>query len=181
MKLFTFAASLREGSWNQKLMDHASAILREKGAEVTEVAIADLVQMPIYNADIQDNEGFPEAAERWKALLEEHDGFVATIPEYNYSIPGGLKNAIDWVSRYRPQPFRGSRAFLLSASPSMVGGNRGLGASRIPFELLGVHVSPDMFSLAKAHEAFDAEGKLADEPLEQRLHGALEGFLTEFR
>jgi len=181
MKLFTFAASLRTGSWNQKLMDHTSALLREQGATVTEVAFADLAQMPIYSGDLQDSEGFPEAAERWKSLLEEHDGFVATIPEYNYSIPGGLKNAIDWVSRYRPQPFRGSRAFLLSASPSMVGGNRGLWASRVPFELLGVHVYPDMFSLARANKAFDEDGSLEDKGLEQRLNGALEGFLGEFK
>ena len=63
----------------------------------------------------------------------------------------------------------------------MVGGNRGLWASRVPFELLGVHVYPDMFSLAQAHKAFAEDGSLADKDLEQRLNGALEGFLGEFR
>ena len=84
-------------------------------------------------------------------------------PEYNASMPGVLKNVIDWVSRFRPQPFNGRQGLLLSASPSMAGGNRGLWALRIPLEHLGARVYPDMFSLAQAHEAFDAEGRIANE------------------
>ena len=136
--------------------------------------------MPLYNQDILDSEGFPAAADQFKKLLEEHDGFVMSSPEYNYSTPGTLKNATDWVSRYRPQPMSGKRAFFLSASPSQVGGNRGLWATRIPFEVLGVHISPDMFSLAQAHEAFAEDGSLKDKALEERLHGSLKGFLSLF-
>ena len=90
-------------------------------------------------------------------------------PEYNASMPGVLKNAIDWVSRFRPQPFNELHGLLMSASPSMVGGNRGLWALRVPFEHLGARIYPDMFSLAQAHKAFDGDGRLADEALGTRF------------
>jgi len=80
-----------------------------------------------------------------------------------------LKNAIDWVSRYEPQPFNERNALLLSASPSMIGGNRGLWALRVPLEHLGARVYPDMFSLAQAHKAFDPQGRLSDPRLERAL------------
>ena len=71
-------------------------------------------------------------------------------PEYNASMPGLLKNLIDWTSRFRPQPFDARHALLLSASPSLVGGNRGLWSLRVPLEMLNVRVFPSMFSLSKA-------------------------------
>lgn len=92
-------------------------------------------------------------------------------------MPGVLKNTIDWVSRYHPQPFNGKQALLLSASPSMCGGNRGLWALRIPLEHLGARIYPDMFSLAQAHQAFDANGELADHSLRERLRRTIGAFL----
>ena len=83
---------------------------------------------------------------------------MISSPEYNASLPGVLKNAVDWVSRFRPQPFNERHGLLLSASPSMVGGNRGLWALRVPFEHLGARIYPDMFSLAQAHQALDDDG-----------------------
>ncbi len=97
-------------------------------------------------------------------------------PEYNASLPGVLKNAIDWVSRFDPQPFNERHGLLLSASPSMVGGNRGLWALRIPLEHLGARIYPDMFSLAQAHKAFDDEGRIAD----SRLQGRFDTNITNF-
>jgi NAD(P)H-dependent FMN reductase len=86
--------------------------------------------------------------------------FVISSPEYNASMPGGLKNSLDWVSRFSPQPFNEKHCPLLSASPSMVGGNRGLWALRMPLEHLGVRVYPDMFSLAQAHQAFGEDRRI---------------------
>jgi hypothetical protein len=85
------------------------------------------------------------------------------------AMPGGLKNAIDWVSRFRPQPFSGKHGLLMSASPSMVGGNRGLWALRVPLEHLDTRIYPDMFSLAQEHRGLDGDGRLADDALEQRF------------
>ena len=112
-----------------------------------------------------------------RSRLEDVDAFVIASPEYNGAMPGSLKNTIDWVSRYRPQPFNAKQALLLSASPSMVGGNRGLWALRVPLEHLGARVYPDMFSLAQAHQAFGADGGLASKELADRLDKTFVGFL----
>ncbi len=88
-----------------------------------------------------------------------------------------LKNAIDWVSRYRPQPFNERHGMLISASPSLVGGNRGLWALRVPLEHLAARVYPDMFSLAQAHQAFDSDGGLAKPQLADRFERTFAGFL----
>jgi NAD(P)H-dependent FMN reductase len=92
-------------------------------------------------------------------------------------MPGGLKNAIDWVSRYRPQPFHQRHGMVMSASPSMSGGNRGLWALRIPLEHLGARIYPDMFSLAQAHQAFDECGQIASAQLAEFFANTLIGFM----
>ncbi len=98
-------------------------------------------------------------------------------PEYNGSMPGVIKNLIDWTSRFRPQPFDGRHGLLLSASPSMAGGNRGLWVLRMPFEHLGARIYPDMFSLAMAHKAF-AGDDLADPALRARFEKTVQSFLS---
>jgi NAD(P)H-dependent FMN reductase len=107
-----------------------------------------------------------------------NDAFIISSPEYNGSMPGLLKNAIDWVSRFRPQPFNERHALLMSASPSMVGGNRGLWSIRVPFEHLGARVFPDMFSLAMAHKAFTADGDLSDTTIAKRFEDNLIAFMS---
>ena len=83
-------------------------------------------------------------------------------------MPGTIKNLIDWASRFRPQPFDGRHGLLLSASPSLAGGNRGLWALRVPLEHLGARIFPDMFSLAMAHKAL-----AGDDIADAALRGAL--------
>jgi chromate reductase len=103
---------------------------------------------------------------------------VISSPEYNASMPDLLKNAVDWVSRASPQPFNERHGLLMSASPSMVGGNRGLWAMRVPLEHLGAGVYPDMFSLARAHTAFDEHGGIADEQLRDRFEATIVSFMN---
>src|ERR1700757_789154 len=91
-------------------------------------------------------------------------------------MPGALKNAIDWTSRFRPQPFDTRHGLLMSASPSLAGGNRGLWTVRVPLEHLGARVYPDMFSLAAAHKAFDGD-HLADATLQARFEKTVDAFL----
>ena len=134
-------------------------------------------EAPAYDEDAQRGDGFPAGAEALRTRLEACDAFVISSPEYNFSMPGVLKNTIDWVSRFRPQPFNEVQAMLMSASPSMVGGNRGLWSLRVPLEHLGARVYPDMFSLAKAHEAFDESGRLADERLQERFDTTIAKFM----
>jgi NAD(P)H-dependent FMN reductase len=132
---------------------------------------------PSYNQDVETGPGFPSGPRELHRRLEACDAFVIATPEYNASMPGHLKNTIDWVSRIRPQPFNARHGLLLSASPSMAGGNRGLWSLRIPLEHLGARVFPDMFSLAQAHKAFDDRGALADGQLATRFGENLRAFL----
>jgi NAD(P)H-dependent FMN reductase len=130
--------------------------------------------MPIRNSKIEPRE--PVRFLVLSASLRT-GSFVIASPEYNASMPGMLKNAIDWVSRYHPQPFNERHGLLLSASPSMVGGNRGLWAPRQPLEHLGARIFPDMFSLAQAHKAFNPEGGITDPQLGKRLDLTITAFM----
>jgi chromate reductase, NAD(P)H dehydrogenase (quinone) len=171
-----FSASLREGSLNTRLAALAASVIEANGGEVDLAAMTDF-DCPSYNADVQDHDGFPAGARELHRRLQRCDGFVISSPEYNASMPGALKNAIDWVSRFDPQPFNELYGLLLSASPSMVGGNRGLWALRVPFEHLGARIYPDMFSLAQAHDAFDGRGRIAGEQLRARFETNIVNFM----
>src|SRR6266850_2407827 len=175
VRYLIFSASLRTASLNTRL-----AVLAQKAIEAHKgtrdfAAMRDF-DCPSYSQELQAK-GFPPGAEAMRRRLEANDAFVIASPEFNGSMPGALKNVIDWVSRFRPQPFNGKHALLLSASPSMAGGNRGLWSLRVPLEHLGTRVYPDMFSLAQAHQAFDAEGKLASAQLAGRLDQTIVGFM----
>ncbi len=164
IRFLVFAVSLRAGSLNARLADLAARTIELQGGRVDMASMREF-DAPSYDQDEQESEGLPPGANEFRRRLESNDAFVIASPEYNFSMPGLLKNAIDWVSRFRPQPFNERHGLLLSASPSMAGGNRGLWALRIPLEHLGARVFPDMFSLAQAHQAFDAAGGIANPQL----------------
>ena len=176
VRFLVFSASLRAEALNTRLAQLAVTVLEAQGGEVDRASMREF-DVPSYDHDIQDRDGFPPGAEELRRRLEANDAFVISSPEYNASMPGLLKNAIDWVSRYRPQPFHERHCLLLSASPSMVGGNRSLWALRVPLEHLGARVFPDMFSLAQAHMAFDNEGRLTNAQLQQRFEDTIAGFM----
>jgi chromate reductase, NAD(P)H dehydrogenase (quinone) len=176
VRVLVFAASLRTGSLNDRLATLAASVAEEKGAVVDRATMADF-DCPSYDGDDEQEGGVAPGAQRLRDRLVAADAFVIASPEYNASMPGVLKNAIDWVSRVRPQPFNGRQGLLLSASPSMVGGNRGLWSLRIPLEHLGARVYPDMFSLAQAHQSFDDGGRISNPTLQQRFDATIECFL----
>lgn len=176
VRFLVFSASLRSGSLNTRLAQLAAVTIQANGGAVDLASMRDF-DARSYDADVQDGDGFPAGAMELRRRLEQCDGFVISAPEYNASMPGTLKNAIDWVSRFRPQPFNELHGLLLSASPSMVGGNRGLWALRVPFEHLGARIYPDMFSLAQAHDAFDGNGRLTDESLQERFDTNIVNFM----
>jgi chromate reductase len=176
VRFLVFSASLRPASLNSRLSGLAGDTIAANGGEVDVASMRDF-DSPSYNHDVQDAEGFPAGAEEFRRRLEDNDAFVVASPEYNASMPGLLKNAIDWVSRYSPQPFNERHGLLLSASPSMVGGNRGLWALRVPFEHLGARIYPDMFSLAQAHNAFDVDARIADPRLQERFERTIVAFM----
>jgi NAD(P)H-dependent FMN reductase len=176
VRFVVFGASLRKGSLNAKLASLAVDVVRAKGGTPDFASIEEF-DCPSYNLDVETGQGIPDGAKHLKERLEAADGFIIASPEFNASMPGNLKNVIDWTSRFRPQPFNGRQGLLMSASPSMAGGNRGLWSLRIPLEHLGARVYPDMFSLAQAHQAFTPEGRIADATLTKRFESVIECFL----
>lgn len=120
----------------------------------------------------------PDGAQKFHDKLLANDAFVIASPEYNASMPGYLKNAVDWVSRYRPQPFNEKHGLLMSASPSMAGGNKALWSLRIPFEHMGARIFPDMFSLAMAHQAFNPDGSFVNPTLAKRFEDNIVAFMN---
>ena len=169
-RILAFGGSLRRGSFNQKLAAIAAEGARKAGAEVTLICLSDF-PLPLFDQDLEDREGMPEAGRKLKQLFLEHDGLIIASPEYNSSITGALKNAIDWVSRTEidDEPalaaYKGKTAVLCSASPGGLGGLRGLVHVRAILGNIGVTVLPEQVAVSKAHEAFNDDGTLKDEKL----------------
>jgi chromate reductase len=176
LNVLVFAASLRKESVNGKLAGLAARLARAAGATVDFASMHEF-DVPLYDGDLEASQGIPKGAQEFQRRLLANDAFIVSSPEYNASMPGVIKNLIDWTSRFRPQPFDGRDGLLLSASPSMVGGNRGLWVLRMPFEHLGARIYPDMFSLAMAHKAF-AGDELADAALFSRFEKTVQSFLS---
>jgi len=176
MRLLAFAASVRRASFNGRLIHLAAAIAREAGAAVD---LADFREfdMPVFDADLEVQSGVPPGGLELAHRIAASDGLLIATPEYNFSIPGSLKNAIDWVSRVKPSPFAGRSCLLLSASRSRVGGQRGVLATRVPLEALGVFVYPESFSVSQAHEAFEPDGAFRDAAMLERLRRIVAAYM----
>lgn len=185
--LLVFAGSTRAQSHNRRLAQAAANIARAAGAAVTHIELADF-DLPLYNADLEAR-GTPEAAIRLKELFHAHPAWVICSPEYNGSYTGLLKNTIDWVSSPVKdhaewssglKPFAGKVVGLLSASPGAMGGLRSL--SHLSPLLLNLQcwLTPRQFALARAGEAFDAEGRLA-EPARLGVQGVVDQALWAAR
>jgi chromate reductase, NAD(P)H dehydrogenase (quinone) len=179
LRVLVLAGSRRAGSLNRQLASLAAELARAAGAEVDHAELREF-DVPLYDGDDEAAHGVPAGALELGRRLARADAFILSSPEYNFSMPGVVKNLIDWTSRIKPSPLAGQIGLLLSASPSMVGGNRALWALRVPLESQGVRLHPDMFSLAQAHQAFDG-GALKDEKLQARLRALIEAFLGDAR
>ena len=173
-RILAFSGSTRNGSFNQRLLDVAVVAAREAGAEVTMVRLRDF-SLPLFDQDLEA-EGTPAKATELKQLFLHHDGLLIASPEYNSSVSGVLKNAIDWVSRSAPgEPmkaaFLNKTAALLAASPGALGGLRGLADLRSILQNVGVMVIPQQFALGHADTAFDSRGQLKDERSQKSVVG----------
>ena len=177
MKVFAFAASLRKDSINRRLLLLAEDIVRECGHEVDHAEFSEF-DMPLYNGDLQDESGIPAGAEALGARISESDAWLLASPEYNWGAPGTIKNAIDWLSRMQPVPLDRKSALLMSASPSLVGGARGLMSLRLPLEVLGCWCYPKVFALAQAGQAYGEGGTLGNEALAGMLRTMIEDYLS---
>lgn len=177
LHLLVLSGSGRAASLNTRLAHLAVSTVLAAGASADFATVKEF-EVPAYDGDTEQADGIPAGAHAFRERLVAADAVVLVSPEYNASVAGVVKNLIDWTSRFRPQPFNERQALLMSASPSMTGGNRGLWALRVPLEHLGTRVYPDMFSLAQAHTAFAEDGRLADATLQERFEANLDSFLN---
>ena len=166
-RILAFAGSARTGSFNKKLVRIAARGAEETGAVVDLVDLRDY-PMPLYDGDLEEREGIPEHAVRFKALMMACQGLLIAAPEYNSSITPLLKNTIDWASRpaageERLAVFRHKTAALMSASPGSLGGLRGLVHVRSILSNIHVLVLPDQLAVPNAFGAFNDDGQLKDE------------------
>jgi len=175
MSILAFAGSVRSGSHNARLLSAAVAAARDVGADVTEVDLRDY-PMPIFDEDLEKEQGLPEPVRRLRTLALDHTGLLIACPEYNSSITPLLKNTIDWLSRRQPGEgqlavFDGKVAALVAASPGALGGLRGLFHVRDILQNIRVTVLPDPFMIAvpKAHDAFTDDGAVKDDGLRGRI------------
>lgn len=166
-RILAFAGSTRKASFNKKLVAVAAKSAEAAGGKVTLIDLADF-PMSIFDEDYEAEHGMPENAAKLKRLFMEHNALLIASPEYNSSISAVLKNAIDWISRRaKGEPmkaaFTGKVAAIMSASPSGLGGIRGLVHLRSILQNIGVLVMPDQVMVSEAHSAFEEDGSLSDE------------------
>ncbi|HEY7553141.1 MAG TPA: NADPH-dependent FMN reductase [Hyphomicrobiaceae bacterium] len=138
--ILSICGSLRKGSYNRMLMK-ALPELAPPGLSIAEAP--PFREFPLYDADIQGATGFPAAVSTLADAIRAADGVIFCTPEYNFSLPGGLKNAIDWVSRLPNQPFAGKPIAIQSASPGPLGG------ARVQYDLRRAMVFLDALTLNK--------------------------------
>ncbi len=180
MRLIFFAGSTREGSYNKKLARLAQHIATANGIEAVFVDLMDY-PMPLYNGDLEAEQGPPQKAAEFKALLAEYQGVFIASPEYNSSVTPLLKNTIDWVTRVRAKGETGlevykTRVFAISgASPGYYGAMRSLLNLRQILEVgIGATVIPQQLALPRANDAFDADGSLKDKAQQTMLKDVVE-------
>ena len=186
-RILAFAGCTRRESF-KKLVSIAAKGARDAGAEVTLIDLEDF-PLPLFDQDLEAGQGMPDNGKKLKQLFIDHDGLLIASPEYNSSITAVLKNAIDSVSRPAPgEPslvaFRGKGATLMSASPGALGGLRGLVHVRSILGNIGVIVLPDQIAVARAHEAFNANGSLKDPKQQAGIEGlgkTLASFLAKVK
>lgn len=173
LKILGLSGSSRKNSYNKILVKNALAEAELLGAETTLIDLKDY-PLPIFDEDYEKTNGLPAEVFKLKEIFKNHQALVISSPEYNSSVSALLKNTIDWLSRPSPGEeglvsFKGKTAAIIAASPGALGGLRGLVHLRAILGNIGVLVIPDQHALGKAHEAFDAEGKLKDQAQQKRI------------
>ena len=159
IKVLGISGSLRAGSYNTAALRAA----QELAPDGVTLETFNLAAIPIYNDDVRVA-GLPPSVQELRDAIAGADALLFATPEYNYSIPGVLKNAIDWASRPPDQPFDGKPTAIMGASPGKIGTARAQYHLRQMCVFLDMHVlnKPEVM-IGGAAEAFDAEGRLVDE------------------
>jgi chromate reductase len=177
LNVVSICGSLRKGSYNG-IVQRALPALAPEGMTIKPAP--SFAEFPLYNADMQNSTGFPAPVNALADAIRAADGVIFCTPEYNFSIPGGLKNAIDWVSRLPNQPFAGKPVALQSVSPGPVGG------ARVQYDLRKAMMFLDAFTLNKpeifvgncASKLDEKTGEIKDEATRNFIKQQLAAFAT---
>jgi chromate reductase len=172
LRVVAIAGSLRRESYNRRLVQAA----REVAPDSLEIARHEISAIPLYDGDVE-KAGFPSSVQALREAIRRADGVLIATPEYNYSVPGVLKNAIDWVSRPPDQPFRDKPVAIIGATPGGFGTTRAQHHLRQSFVFLDARVlaRPELL-VASAADKFDAKGDLVDEKTRKLLGELLVAF-----
>jgi chromate reductase len=173
--VIVICGSLRKGSYNALIARNLPALAP---AGMSIVPSPPIGTLPLYNFDIQNEQGFPAAVTALGDAIRAADGVMFVTPEYNYSVPGVLKNAIDWVSRLQNQPLAGKPVAIQSASPSVLGGARAQYHLRQMMVFLDALVfnKPEIMVTFVNTKVDEAQGVLTDEPTRKIIAQQLEAF-----
>lgn len=179
--ILVFGGSIRIGSFSAKLAALAAKELAVLGAEVDLISLADY-PLPIYNADMEKDDGIPDNARKLARLIAHSQGVFIATPEYNHSLPPLLKNAIDWSSRPKLEKefsHRGRVFGIGSSSNGMIGGARALlDLRKVLVTAYGAMVIPEQISVSQAGSAFDEDGHLSAEVPAKLLKSLCESLVT---
>ena len=175
LTIVAISGSLRRGSYNTALLRVAD----EVAPDGVDVEIAPISELPFYNSDVEREQGFPDSVQRFRRTLESADGLLFATPEYNYSVTGALKNAIDWASR-RPSPIDEKPAAILGA-----GGRSGTARSQRHLrDILGHNrlrlVSEPQVMVSGPWDKFD-EGVLVDDETRERVSELVGALVASMR
>ena len=177
LDVISICGSLRKGSYNRIVMN-ALPDLAPQGMQIVEAP--PFRDFPLYNADIQNSSGFPAPVTALADAIRAADGVIFVTPEYNYGIPGPLKNAIDWVSRVPNQPFAGKPIALQSASPGPLGGGRvqyDMRRSLVFLDALTLN-KPEIFIGNYAQRIDDKTGQITDAQTREFIKQQLAAFAS---
>jgi chromate reductase len=175
LKVLVICGSLRKGSYNAALTRALPALVPP---EMKLIAAPPIETFPLYNADVQDASGFPGPAEELAAAIRAADAVLFVTPEYNWSMPGVLKNAIDWVSRMKDQPFKEKPVAIQSCSQGPLGGARMQYHWRMSMTFLNAFIfgTPEVF-VGSAQNKFDKDTlALTDQPTRDVVKTQLAAF-----
>ena len=180
LKVLVICGSLRKGSYNAALTRALPALAPP---ELAFTAAPSFGNFPHYNADIQNTSGFPADVNAWADAIRAADGVIIVSPEYNWSIPAGLKNAIDWVSRMKEIPFKDKPVALQSASTGQVGGARMQYHMRMALTSIDAIIMgrPEVFVNFAAKKFDEKTGELTDDAVKDIVRQQLAGFAKFIR
>ncbi len=179
-RLMAMAGSMREASVNRRLLKAAARMAEREGAEVETVDLRDL-DLPPYDGDAEAAGGLPPGAERLKAAISAADGLLLVTPEYNHSIPGTFKNALDWASRGGGRVYEGKAVALMGASPGAYGAVRAILHLRQVLAAVGAWTVPGMVALPRAADAVDEQGDLKDAQIGGQMEALVKKLIAHAR